>query len=227
MNFRDFKNRILFNFWHFKNDCYSQEGEDMIVKRFFEGEAPKGRFYVDVGAHHPKRFSNTYRFYRQGWSGINIDATPGSMKLFNIWRKNDVNLEIGVSGKEETLTFYMFNDPALNGFHQNLSENREGSRYYVTRKVDIPTFPLSMILDQHLPPGQFIDFMSVDVEGKDLEVLQSNDWNRYRPTLLLVESLSNSFDVLQELESHRYLTSIDYGLYAKTVNTLIYKDLRA
>ena len=60
---------------------YSQEGEDMILRRLFETR--RRGFYVDVGAHHPRRFSNTYYFYRQGWSGINIDAAPGSMKLFD------------------------------------------------------------------------------------------------------------------------------------------------
>lgn len=52
-------------------------------------------FYVDVGAHHPMRFSNTYFFYRMGWSGINIDAMPGSMKEFKKYRRRDINLELG------------------------------------------------------------------------------------------------------------------------------------
>src|SRR6186713_1276577 len=69
---------------------YSQEGEDLILKRFFSEKS--GGFYVDVGAHHPKRFSNTYMFYKEGWSGINIDAMPGSMKLFNKVRSKDINL---------------------------------------------------------------------------------------------------------------------------------------
>src|SRR4051794_14772116 len=71
----------------FPKASYSQEGEDMILRRFFE-EHGKG-FYVDVGAHHPKRFSNTYSFYKQGWSGINIDAMPGSMARFRRVRPRD------------------------------------------------------------------------------------------------------------------------------------------
>ena len=57
---------------------FSQEGEDLVLARIFEGK--KNGFYVDIGAHHPTRFSNTHYFYRRGWSGINIDAMPGSMK---------------------------------------------------------------------------------------------------------------------------------------------------
>ncbi|MFA7355121.1 MAG: SAM-dependent methyltransferase, partial [Sulfurimonadaceae bacterium] len=70
---------------------YSQEGEDMILRRLFE-QQPNG-FYVDVGAHHPKRFSNTYFFYKKGWRGINIDAMPNSMELFNKIRPRDINIE--------------------------------------------------------------------------------------------------------------------------------------
>ena len=76
---------------------WSQEGEDMILHRIFGGK--KSGFYVDVGAHHPKRFSNTYFFYCHGWRGINIDAMPGRMKLFNQWRPKDINLEMGVAEK--------------------------------------------------------------------------------------------------------------------------------
>ena len=81
---------------------YSQEGEDMILKRFFEGK--QRGFYVDVGSHHPKRFSNTYFFYKTGWRGINIDPMPGSMKLFDKIRTRDINLECGIFESEDELS---------------------------------------------------------------------------------------------------------------------------
>lgn len=74
---------------------YAQEGEDMILHRIFERQSVG--FYVDVGAHHPFRFSNTYLFYQKGWRGINIDAMPNSMRLFNRFRPRDINLECGIS----------------------------------------------------------------------------------------------------------------------------------
>ena len=63
---------------------YSQEGEDILLARFFFGKSQG--FYVDIGAHHPQRLSNTYHFYLQGWRGINIDAMPGSMSSFETLR---------------------------------------------------------------------------------------------------------------------------------------------
>ncbi|MFM6346540.1 MAG: hypothetical protein ACKPFK_15520, partial [Dolichospermum sp.] len=97
------------NIYKYHNISYSQEGEDLILARFFEKE--KNGFYVDIGAHHPQRFSNTYYFYLKGWSGINIDAMPGSMKIFDDLRPLDINLEIPISDKSEILTYYEFDEP--------------------------------------------------------------------------------------------------------------------
>ena len=76
---------------------YSQEGEDIILRHIF-GDQTKG-FYVDVGAHHPKRFSNTCYFYDRRWQGINLDTLPGSMWFLQKLRPRDKNLEIAISEK--------------------------------------------------------------------------------------------------------------------------------
>lgn len=131
---------------------YSQEGEDMILRRLFENQTTG--FYIDVGAHHPKRFSNTYYFYKKGWKGINIDAMPGSMKIFNKIRQRDINIEKAVSDKKQILTYYVFNEPALNGFSKELSEKRNNkNNYYIEKTIDIETYTLEEILDQYLPKG--------------------------------------------------------------------------
>src|SRR6185437_4393165 len=79
----------------FLNCSFSQEGEDLVLAREFEGKT-KG-FFVDVGAHHPIRFSNTFKFYLQGWRGINIDAMPGSIAFHARVRLEDINLEVPIS----------------------------------------------------------------------------------------------------------------------------------
>ncbi|MFN2202562.1 MAG: FkbM family methyltransferase, partial [Caldilineaceae bacterium] len=145
-------------------------------------------FYVDVGAYQPKRFSNTYHFYQRGWRGINIDATPGAMSLFNKQRSRDTNLEIAVSSEPQNLTFYMFNEPAVNTFDSDLAEERrQPGKYVMVGQVTIATRRLDDILDEYLPPGQQIDILAIDVEGYDMQVLLSNDWKRYRPSLVLIE----------------------------------------
>lgn len=200
---------------------YSQEGEDMILRRLFEKQ--RTGFYVDVGAHHPKRFSNTYFFYKQGWHGINIDAMPGSMKLFEKIRPRDINIEKPISEKKQILTYYAFNEPALNGFSKELSEERNGKEnYFIEFTQDIETATLEEILENNLPKNQDIDFLSIDVEGLDFMVLQSNNFQKYKPKVILIEILGSSLSDIQNNEISKYLKNFNYSIYAKAVNTIIF-----
>jgi FkbM family methyltransferase len=200
---------------------YSQEGEDMLLRRIFEKQTTG--FYVDVGAHHPKRFSNTYFFYKKGWRGINIDANPGSMEKFKKHRAKDINLEIAVSDKEEELIYYAFNEPALNGFSKRISDSRNGvGDYKIISSQKIKTRRLGEILDEYIPSSNIIDFISIDVEGLDLQVLKSNFWDRYYPKIVLCEALDFNMKRMEESELYRFMIDKDYFLFAKTVNTLIF-----
>jgi len=201
---------------------YSQEGEDVVLRRFV-GE--KIGFYVDVGAHHPQRFSNTYYYYKLGWRGINIDADPELMAEFKNQRSNDINVACGVGDKEDSLIFYVFNERAVNTFDKRLADERSKiADWKVIAKKKIPVRKLSQILDQYLPKGQIIDFMSIDIEGKDLEALQSNDWEEYRPRFLLVEC----FDIDSSEGTHKdivdFLAKQQYIQVARTYYTAIFAD---
>lgn len=200
---------------------YSQEGEDMVLRRIFENQ--KRGFYVDVGAHHPKRFSNTYYFYKKGWRGINIDAMPGSIRTFNKLRPRDINLEMAISDERKILRYYAFNDPAISGFSSQLANQRKGQgTYKIIFEKDLQTHTLNEVLDEYLPKGQEIDFLSVDVEGLDFEVLKSNNWSTYCPKVVLVEATGNSLEEIMLSNIYKLLRDNGYQLYAKTVNTLIF-----
>jgi hypothetical protein len=207
----------------FLNLSYSQEGEDLVLYRFFEHK--KAGFYIDVGAHHPMRFSNTYKFYQLGWNGINIDPLPGSMNEFNRIRERDINLEIPISNDtSKNLTYYMFDEPALNTFDEPLALLRDKeTSYNIIKKIAIKPFKLSEILDINLPSDVEIDFLSIDVEGLDMEVLCSNNWEKYRPNYVISESLVTN--LVEDINSPMtlYLTDRGYSLVAKTANSLIYK----
>ena len=209
--------------------CFGQEGEDMVLRRLFETPpVPDPGFYVDVGAHHPLRFSNTYLFYQRGWRGINIDAMPGSMAAFDRLRPRDMNIEMGIAESAGSLDYYMFNEPALNGFSRELSNQRDGFRIYrllETRRI--PVLPLRDVLDRHLPEGQTIDFLSIDVEGLDEVVIRSNDWDRFRPRYLLVEALGgDSLAGTLDSETAAYLATQGYQPRCRTASTLFFQDER-
>jgi FkbM family methyltransferase len=202
---------------------YSQDGEDMILRRLFEGQ--KFGFYVDIGAHHPFRFSNTCYFYRLGWRGINVDPNPDGIKAFRKARPLDTNLCIGVSDTVGSLCYHVFNEPALNTFDAALAAERTDlADYRLLEKREVPVRRLDELLSEQLRHGQVIDFLSIDVEGLDLQVLKSNDWNRFRPAVLLVEARAADVNQLAIDPINAFATSAGYRLVAKTLNTLIYED---
>lgn len=195
----------------------------MILSRMFEKQDVG--FYVDIGAHHPMRFSNTYYFYKKGWSGINIDAAPGSMKSFRKLRRRDINIEAAIGLGDKESTYYVFNEPALNSFDKKLSEMRHSQNgpFKIERTIQLRTRPLSSVLEEYLSGEVCIDFMSVDVEGRDLDVLMSNDWARFRPSVILVELLESELTGLTDNQIAKFLVAQGYHLYAKTVNTVIFR----
>jgi FkbM family methyltransferase len=200
---------------------YAQEGEDIILLRLF-GNAYRG-FYVDVGAQHPQRFSNTCALYERGWRGINIDADPAAIDAFRRERPQDINLPLGVLQTSGNSTLHIFSDPALNTFDEALAREREElPGYRLVEKRDVATDRLDSILARHLPQGSAIDILNVDAEGRDLEVLRSNDWRRFRPRCVLVEARIGGLDELGSNPTNIFLSEQGYRLYAKTVNTLIY-----
>ena len=181
-NFYDAKIKTFY----FKS--YSQEGEDLILINIL-GEKKEG-FYIDVGVHHPERFSNTFLFYIRGWREINIEARPGSKKTFDKVQPRDINVEVPISSENKILKYYMFNEPALNGFSEEMSNSRNGLMdYKIIKEIDLHTKTLKDVLDSNMMEGQHIDFMTIDVEGLDYDVLVSNDWTKYKPSIILIEDV--------------------------------------
>ncbi len=225
MHISEFLGKIAFLFARDRlgiTPSYSQEGEDKILDRLLESK--KTGFYVDVGAFHPSRFSNTYCFYLRGWRGINIDATPGNMRAFNKLRSRDINLELAISNSSKKMTYYSFNEPALNGFDKRLSLQRNKLKEYriVSKRKIKPVF-LSDILDEYLPGGQEIDFMNIDAEGWDYKVLRSNNWTKYKPKVILIENLKcQSIDGIGKSGIASFLIKRGYEFRAKTMNTLFF-----
>jgi len=205
----------------YRVEAFSQEGEDLLLRRIFESQDTG--FYVDVGAHHPMRFSNTYLFYNKGWRGINIDATPGSMLLFNRFRPQDINLEIPIAQEKKKMIYHIFNEPALNTFSRETAQQfLKNDRYRIVAEKELEALPLSAVLKTYLPQGQSIDFMSIDVEGLDYEILRSNDWDIFLPKVLLVEIHANTPEQILRNSITGFLAGLDYIFYAKTVYTCFF-----
>jgi FkbM family methyltransferase len=193
------------------------------LSRIFDGQ--KQGFYVDVGAHHPRRFSNTYLFYKQGWTGINIEPNPEVRRLFDVERPRDINLQCGISELEGKLTYYYFNEPALNTFDYEVVKSRlETTSYKLINQAPIPVFRLDTIFKKYLSLRQRIDFLTIDVEGLDLAVLSSNDWELFRPICIVVETLNTDLQQALVSDLAMFLINHGYKTFARTYNSLIFLD---
>jgi FkbM family methyltransferase len=206
---------------------FSKCGEDAILRYLFK--LKEIGFYVDVGAYHPINVSNTYVFYRDGWRGINIDARPGSMNEFNKERPRDINVEAAISERPENLIYYAFgenkdsNRQELNTFNRSFAEHQLGALSIETNEVELTTQTLAEVFDLYLDSVD-IDFISIDVEGMEIDVLRSNNWEIYRPKVVLVESFDRMSEKDFDYETSLYLSMLGYRILAKTLNGVFFLE---
>src|SRR5690606_25899106 len=118
-------------------------------------------FYIDVGAHHPFRFSNTKLLYDMGWNGINIDANPGVAPLFKSHRSRDVFINKGISQKIQILEYFKYTHSALNTFEKKVVDSRM-KKPVSSEPIEVQ--PLAEILNNTVQLNQKIDLMSIDTE---------------------------------------------------------------
>jgi FkbM family methyltransferase len=195
---------------------YSQFGEDLFLTLLLGYEKSDG-VYVDVGCFQPIVFSNTYIFYQRGWSGLAIDPNPQFRDMWRRFRPRDTFVNVAVSKNNERVTYMMNRQhPAINTVAVDGQTHNFDPSQYEARKCE--TARLADILDRHLGVTE-IDLMNVDCEGADLEVLQTNDWDRYRPTVLAVEDSSISL----ESDLTRFLLRLNYECRAYIGLTKIFQ----
>lgn len=213
------KKRLLLQ--SFRTDTYSADGEDIVLEKLFRNQ--KTGLYVDVGCFHPRLFSNTYKLWKRGWHGINIDPNPEVMSLYRHERPRDTNLELGVAKTAEEKVYYNFTNAGVNTFDEAHAKEKGAKEWnQLVSETKITCQPLSEILAEHTG-GQTIDVLDVDVEGMDLEVLQSSDWGRFRPRVVLVEDRDFRTQVTAS-DAYLYLTQQGYVFHAYNNITLIMLD---
>ncbi len=199
---------------------YSQRGEDLIVDELL-GHMPLGS-YIDIGANDPSRFNNTMRFYRRGWTGLNIE--PDRQYYLKLLKKRprDLSLNIGAGEAASDITFYRFLPGTLSTFSKSEADRNVRLGYKLLDTVEVRVMTLASVFAKHVGERK-VDFMSVDTEGFDLKVLEGNDWERLRPGVIVVESSKHDSKgersgelagIDELLESHGYLKAHDTGLNA-------------
>jgi FkbM family methyltransferase len=195
---------------------FSQSGEDLIVSTLFDVMGAELPTYLDIGAFHPYQLSNTALFYTQGSRGITVEPNPDSAGLFRTMRPRDRHLNVGVAAKPGHLTLYRMTAPTLNTFSLEAAEQAcaasEGrQRIESTVDVDVVTVP-QLLAGQRCP-----DFVSLDVEGLDVEILRTLPTWPGVPTVICVESVvfgsSDKIPEVREIaEANGYVSFADTGI---------------
>jgi len=199
-----------------KRSHYSQFAEDVSINRLFPKKY-KG-FFVDVGCFHPKKYNNTWTLYKRGWRGINIDIDAIKITGCNVVRPSDTNIVCAVSNNEGVISFY------TSGFYSltaslNADFAEQHKRNFVKKETTCK--PLSKIIDETKYKDRQIDFLSVDAEAHDLEVLKSLDFERYEPKVIAVESHLPVFSDIEQSPLYVYIISMGYSLVGWCGLTLI------
>lgn len=196
---------------------YAQCGEDLIVQYIFSLRGIHNPSYIDIGANDPFFLSNTALFYEIGCRGINIEANPKLIAKFNILRPNDVNLNIGIDKHEGELDFYIMQDNTLSSFSKEECGNMVSQGKLFSEIIKIKLTTIESVLEKYFN-NKFPDFMSIDVEGMDLEILQSINYEKSSPKIICVEAAEYSpiGAGARRIKLINFLVSKDYYEYANT-----------
>lgn len=205
---------------------YSQCAEDLLIKYVFNLRGIEKPTYIDIGANDPFFLSNTALFYEIGCRGINIEANSELCKRFELHRPEDVNLNFGISSFESELDFYIMSDNTLSTFSKDEYAQMVLLGQKLKKITKIKLYPITKILEKY-NSGNFPDFMSIDVEGLDFQILQSINYEISSPKVICVEAAEYSpkGSGARRSELIDYLVSKGYYEYANTnLNAIMIKS---
>jgi FkbM family methyltransferase len=191
-----------------KKNSYSLGGVDLLVNYIFRDK--KNGIYIDVGCNHPIKNNNTYLLHKRGWSGINIDLDDSSIEQFKLFRSNDVNIASCVSNNNGITDLYFYHDKSpINTINKNLTLYHQNK----PKKIkSVKTKTLASIFEDTKFKNEKVNFLSIDTEGNELEVLEGFNLNKYYPDIIVVEFLDLKIKKL-ELVNQNISSILDSKIY--------------
>ena len=195
------------------NISFSKSGDDIQLMKLINQTQPGA--YVDIGCWDPIKSSNTYYFYLRNWKGICIDPNPELKNLYKQFRPKDIFINSGIGSSNIYLDYYMFEESSMNSFSSDFVLKHKDT-LKIINKVNMPLYTLEEVLERNDISKWRLDFFDIDAEGFDLEVLKTNNWNKFRPKIIVIESdLSIEEDIHSEITI--YLKEHDYKFLGKSI----------
>ena len=209
----------------FPKKSYSLFQEDLFIQNYFKNKS-KG-FYIDVGCYHPLDGNNTNLLHKKGWNGINLDINFYSIELFNFLRKKDVNIHSGISRKKDELTMYYRKEiNMLNTLDEKIAKIHFRNGF---KKKNVQVNTLNFFISRYFKKLKKIDFLNIDVEGVELNVLKSLNFKQYKPQLICVEihnsknMYDTNYDYLKSNDIYKYLINKKYKIIWKKKYSFIFE----
>ena len=217
-------NIYIKNNFFFNKTTYSMNGEDIFINNYFKN---KTGFYVDVGAYHPLELNNTCLLNKRGWNGINIDINALSIDYFNFLRPNDVNINIAASNKKTIKTIYYQKKKSP----LNTLKITQAKKMFIgnIKKRKVKSETLSKIIDNTKFKGKKINFLNIDTEGSDFEILKNFNFKKYKPELICVELVDNfnpNKKIIKKNKIYKFLVNKKYKLLWSGHFSHIFKVMR-
>jgi FkbM family methyltransferase len=164
---------------------YAQHFEDVYLMRCFRER--KDGFYIDVGAGHPVIDNVSFAFYLKGWRGITVEPNPALARLSRSIRPRDIGAETLVGSAPGQAKFFLVDD--FHGLSTTIGENARAAAETYGKQSNELTLPMTTLADlcrKHQPAA--IDFLKIDVEGAEKDVLEGADWKHHRPRVVVIEA---------------------------------------
>lgn len=180
---------------------YSQFGEDLLAESFFKNQ--NSGTYIDIGSFHPIYLSNTYKLYKKGWRGLVIDPNPELEPLYKRFRDRDKFINCAVGESSTSAKYRIYENGVFNSIKPEGVKNIYIPSPFV-KEIIVKVMSISELIKE---TNYNIDFLNIDCEGMDLEILQSFPFNQSKPKLIAVEDHSSGWltsDVTKFLQKNCY-----------------------
>lgn len=206
---------------------FGQWAEDVLVRKLFSKNQTKG-VYLDLGAYHPFKHSNTAYFWLKGWKGINVDANPNTIHIFNKVRKHDINIWAAIIQNNQyndglrnidlmiaKNKDYSSGISATGTVHPQVSNDRQ-----LTDKITVPTTCIQEIFKNY--NIEDIDYLNIDIEGYDSLIIKDYDFSLYKPKVITIEDYSINLQELIISDISIFLFSKGYDLVGRAGPTSVF-----